>query len=328
MVTPGPRGGGSPPRRRARATIRVLAIDGGGIRGLIPATVLAAIERRTARRTAELFDLIAGSSTGAILALGLAQPGRGGRPRYTAQALARLYSRQGPAIFSRSAWRRLATLDGIADERYPREPLARALAQMLGEAPLSACLTRVMVPTYDLEQRAPFIFKSWRGDRNGVPMREVALAAAAAPTYFEPALTAVGGAARPLIDGGVFANNPAMCAYAEAIREFPSNSRFLIVSLGTGQLTRPISHEAAAGWGRAAWLRPILDVVFDGVTDTVSYQLRQILGADYIRLQTELRGASEAMDDASAPNLAALKAEARRLLREQAAELGRLCALL
>jgi patatin-like phospholipase/acyl hydrolase len=150
-------------------------------------------------------------------------------------------------------------------------------------------------------------------------MAVAAEATAAAPTYFEP--VAVGDAA--LIDGGVFAGNPAMCAYAEAVRLWPAEP-ITVVSLGTGSQTRPIPLAQARGWGVLEWARPIIDVVFDGSSDAVDYQLEHVLGERYVRLQTRLDIANDDMDDASPVNIAALEAEAQRLVQENASVLDRL----
>ena len=109
--------------------MRILAIDGGGIRGLIPAIVLADLERRTGRRTAELFDLIAGTSTGGILACGLTRTGEGGGPVFSAADLIGLYESEGPEIFHRSLLRRIASVGGLTDERYDDRGLSAALAR-------------------------------------------------------------------------------------------------------------------------------------------------------------------------------------------------------
>ncbi|WP_119154052.1 patatin-like phospholipase family protein [Caldimonas tepidiphila] len=99
---------------------KILSIDGGGIRGLIPALVLAEIESRLNRRAAECFDLIAGTSTGGILALGLAKDDGRGKPQYAASELAKIYHEHGPEIFSRSLMRKILTLDGMINEMYSR----------------------------------------------------------------------------------------------------------------------------------------------------------------------------------------------------------------
>jgi len=159
-------------------------------------------------------------------------------------------------------------------------------------------------------------------------MTEAARATSAAPTYFEPVeLQAAAGEARyALVDGGVYATNPAMCAYADALA---AGEVELLASLGTGRLTRPIPYAKARWWGQLEWARPALDVVFDGVADTIDFQLSRLLGpGGYVRLQTELRIASDDLDDASASNLARLREEAEALIAAREADLDALCARL
>ncbi len=130
-----------------------------------------------------------------------------------------------------------------------------------------------------------------------------------------------------LVDGGVFINNPAVSAYAEAKKIFPGED-ILVVSLGTGELTRPIHYEEAKDWGLAQWALPILSVVFDGVSDGADYQLRQILGDNFYRFQTELDIASDDMDNVSRSNMEALKLEAQQILSERQQNLDELCSIL
>jgi patatin-like phospholipase/acyl hydrolase len=218
--------------------VRILSIDGGGIRGIIPATVLAELELRTGRRIAEMFDLIAGTSTGGILALALTRPGHGGTPIYTAEELIGLYVEEGPEIFSRSIWHRVHSAEGLLDEKYPSGGLERAFHRYLGDARLSDSLTGVLVTAYEIEQRHTFFFKSSKARADAADdyaMRDAAQATSAAPTYFQP-VRIDRGPDRPylaLVDGGVFANNPAMCAYAEAVKGRP-DADVLLVSLGVG----------------------------------------------------------------------------------------------
>jgi uncharacterized protein len=313
--------------------VRVLSIDGGGIRGIVPALVLADLERRAGRPTADLFDLVAGTSTGGILAAALTLAGPDGRPRYAARDLVGLYEEEGPRIFDRSLAKRVASAEGLLEERYDDGGLRDALRRYLGDARLSAALTDVLITAYDLEERAAFFFRSRRArrsPRHDFTLVDAVRATAAAPSYFEPQLVHDGAGGRHvLVDGGVFATNPAMCAYADVARA--GEAVELVASLGTGSLTRPIRLEDARGWGQLEWVRPILDVVFDGVADTVDFQLAQLLPpGGYVRLQTALREASDDLDDVRPANLRALRREAERLLREHAAQLdalaGRLAA--
>jgi uncharacterized protein len=307
--------------------MNVLSVDGGGIRGVIPAMVLADLEERTGRHTAELFDLIAGTSTGGIIALALTVPGQDGKPRWTANDLVDLYLTEGPRIFQHSIGRQLESGLGLLDEKYDARPLDEALHMYLGDAMVSEALTDVLVTSYDLEHRQPFFFKTDRAKRTPLhdwPMHAAARATAAAPTYFEPEKLTAEGVTFALCDGGVFAANPAMCAYAEARRMHP-RAEIRLVSLGTGQLTRPLHYEDVRGWGLIEWARPLIDVVFDGVSDATQYELEQLLpDADYTRFQIELIGASDSLDNAHERNLEGLQDLARKLTRERAADLERL----
>jgi patatin-like phospholipase/acyl hydrolase len=317
--------------------IKVLSIDGGGIKGIIPATVLDYIEKRTGRPTSALFDLIAGTSTGGVLALGATKPRPDGAPAYSAEDGIALYVEEGPRIFSRPFWRKFPGWR-LIEERYASGPIDEVLLRYFGDTRLNEALTDVIITSYDIEGRAPFFFKSRHAKDPTRPndnflMRDAARATAAAPTYFEPAkITTVTGDPPyvALIDGGVYAINPAMCAYAEVRHVYPPDSQMLLVSLGTGECTDPLPYDQVKGWGEASWARPILDVAFDGNSDTVDFQLRQLLPPDaalprYYRFQTKLVGASDSMDDVSQKNLQALQDLGARLVADNQSALDELC---
>src|SRR5688500_14416602 len=239
--------GGSWAQRNGRKLdsppVKVLCIDGGGIRGLIPALVLEEVERRTGRRIAEMVDFVAGTSTGGILACGLTRPGPDGKPLYSAQELVGIYLEEGPRIFRRSLLKRIFSVEGWVDERYEDEGLNAALERYLGDASLSEAICDVMVTAYDIDGRFAFFFRSVRARTEPTydfPLVQVARATGAAPSYFEPAeVTDVAGARTyPLIDGGVFAVNPSMCAYADVVAAGRAEDLQLMLSLGTGEHTR------------------------------------------------------------------------------------------
>jgi uncharacterized protein len=314
--------------------LKVLAIDGGGIRGIIPATILSAIEERTQTRTAHLFDLIAGTSTGGILALGLTRPDGHGEPKFSAADLAGLYRKEGKRIFNRSLWHRIVAVDNLTDEKYEATGLEAVLHDYFGDSRLKDAVTEVLVTSYELETREPWFFarhKALADPAFDFAMRFVARATSAAPTFFEPEKLTVTTPPGGLVDGGVFANNPAMCAYVETKQLHPDHDEILVVSLGTGQHTRPIHYADARDWGLALWAKPILNVVFDGVSDTVDHQMK-ILCRDsdhgdprYYRFQTELDVGSDDMDNATATNLLALEHKAQEMLDENAGRLDKLC---
>jgi uncharacterized protein len=348
--------------------VKILSIDGGGIRGIIPAMVLAEIESQTERPACELFDLIAGTSTGGIIALGVTVPGEerpGERPgekrcpRWSAQNLADMYVNEGPKIFDRSCVRKIVTVDGLVAEKYAATGLEAALERYMGEARLQQALADVLITSYDIQTHNPFFFKSFQPSTRPAPslrdsavrpaissvlpqplpdypVRVVARATSAAPTYFEPAHVEVAapstGGSSPgaaLVDGGTFANNPAMCAYAEALRNHPG-ADVLIVSLGTGRLTESISFDRAKHWGLVQWARPLLGVMMDGASAAIDYQLDELLGhdKDHFRFQTLLEKASDSLDDARPSNIANLAECARAMIKRDAAKLAKVCARL
>ena len=124
------------------APFRILSLDGGGIRGLIPALMLSELKQRTGKRTAQLFDLIAGTSTGGILALGLTRPGAEGQPLFTADEMVGLYEKDGGKIFDRGMLHRFKALGNLADEKYPSHGIDAVLKARFGETMLSEAVTR------------------------------------------------------------------------------------------------------------------------------------------------------------------------------------------
>jgi len=314
--------------------VKVLAIDGGGIRGIIPAIVLAEVERRTGRPIAELFDLLAGTSTGGILACALTRAGGDGAPAYRAEELVDLYVEEGPRIFSRSLVKRVFSLEGWIDERYEDDGLNGALRRYLGESRLKDALTPLLLTAYDIETREAVFLRSERARRDDAydfAMWEAARATSAAPSYFEPfpVTDAAGARTYPLVDGGVYAMNPAMCAYADVAADGRAGDLEIVASLGTGEQIRPYELGRARRWGQLEWARPVLDIVFDGVADTVDFQAAAMLPpGGYVRLQTRLTIASDDLDDAGEENLRRLREEGQKLVRERAADIDALCSRL
>jgi uncharacterized protein len=277
--------------------------------------VLAEIERRSGRPVSELFDLIAGTSTGGIIACAVCAP-----DPMPADEVAAIYEEQGPEIFDRSVWQRIRSAEGLLDEKYDAAALDGVLEQFLGAKRLAEARPELIVPAYDMAEPGPYFFKTRSARENPAedyPLTAVARATAAAPTYFEPLPVDL----RVLIDGGVFAVNPAMSAFAEALRHEPG-AEVVLLSLGTGQRTQSRTFADVDDWGLVEWARPILDTAFDGSSDAVDYQLRHILGPErYWRLQVELTHASDDLDDASPDNLRELRRHAEELIEERSEDL-------
>ncbi len=316
--------------------LRVLSLDGGGIRGVIPATVLAEIERRTGKQTAEMFDLIAGTSTGGILALGLTTPDPTDqdKPRYRAEELVALYAEKGKTIFSRSLWHQLITLFGLLGSKYAVRGLNDTLRTFFGDSKLKDAVAEVLITSYDLESRDSWFLarhKARADEKSNFKMRDVARATSAAPTYFRPERLSI-TPPTAMVDGGVFANNPAMCGYVEAIK-LNGQQDIIVVSLGTGQVKTPIHYRQARVWGLIGWARPLIGIFMDGVAATVEHQLSWLLPDHngqprYFRFQANLPPGMGSMDNTSPDHITRLKQQAQQLLEANKTQIDDLCVLL
>ena len=160
-------------------------------------------------------------------------------------------------------------------------------------------------------------------------LKDAARATTAAPTYFEPAVLKNNeGKSFKLIDGGVYCNNPALLAYTEAKKLWPNEDIFLL-SLGTGELIRPIKYKEARNWGTIGWIRPLIDSILDGVSDITHYELEELLGTwNYLRLQTKLTFASDDMDNAEPENIKNLQIEAQKVISVHEGLIYALCNLI
>ncbi|MBI5713530.1 MAG: patatin-like phospholipase family protein [Chloroflexi bacterium] len=317
---------------------KILSLDGGGIRGIIPSMILMEIENRTGKRIAELFDLIGGTSTGGILSLGLTKPDANHKPQYAAKELLQLYETRGNDIFSRPAWKHLLPVGNVFGPKYSASGLEKLLKEYFGEAQLSDAVTQLVITSYDVERRQSYFFKSHKAnasaERNFL-MRDVARSTSAAPTYFPPNRLSISGTSDyyALVDGGVFANNPTMCAYVEARSIYKDEKDFLVVSVGTGENTKRLPYNTVKGWGLLGWAQPVIEVVFDGINDTIDYQLSQLMpmtGDDkrYYRFQITLNGVREDLDDCTPDNIRGLKLLGEELIRKSNVEIDAVCELL
>ena len=328
---------------------RILSIDGGGIRGIIPGQVLVSLEQKLKKQTgnqdasiADYFDLIAGTSTGGILACIYLCPKEGepARPRFSAKDAVNLYLERGDEIFDVSLWQRIRSVGGLIDERYSVEELEDALQDYFGDLKLSELLRPCLITAYNIRKKKTEFFTQHdaaKARMHDYFVKDVARATSAAPTYFEPArIKSLSKVPYPLIDGGVFANNPCLCAYAEVRSKFnghPWAKDMVILSLGTGYVRKQYNYKNAKDWGAAGWIRPLIDIMMSGVSETVDYQLRQIFDTvanpkQYLRVNAELVDAELDLDDASNENIVALQQDGIRIAEEFDSELDSFIKLL
>ena len=184
--------------------------------------------------------------------------------------------------------------------KYQSTSLHDLLHYQLGNTLLSErAKPALLVPSYEIKSMNPFLFRSKKAIENqdfDFRLVDVAMATCAAPTYFKPAIIhSVGGREHHCIDGGLFANNPSMMAYIDMIKhEYTRNEDIMMVSIGTGRSSLSVK---MGGWGLSGWIRPILEVMYDGIGDTVSHELSQVLPfGHYVRLQVAAEGK---LDDTS-----------------------------
>lgn len=311
--------------------IRILSIDGGGIRGIIPGQILTHIEKLLGYRIGEHFDMIAGTSTGGILSCALLFPNNQNppKPKYSAQEVVDLYFKWGGDIFEIPFFHRIRSGAGLLDEKYPADGLEEALETYFENKKLSELLKPTVITAYDIYNRKTEFFTQHDAVSNPSKdflVKDVARATSAAPTYFECARIKSFGNTRPyypLVDGGVFANNPSLCSYAEARTLFkkPGDDKknataidLAILSIGTGYSKKQYHYKEAKDWGMAEWIKPLIDILMSGVSETIHYQLDQIfksvnaLKNQYLRIDGEMTNDVDPdMDDASEGNMGALK---------------------
>ncbi len=214
---------------------KILSLDGGGIRGVFPAAFLAKIEEHVQVPIASYFDLIAGTSTGGVIAIGLGL----GVP---ASEILRLYEDHGPAIFDQGHglvedWfrQRVRGFRHLFGSKYSSAPLQDAVAEILGQRRLGESRTRLLIPAWHPMLERVYIYKTahhprLETDYKGLAL-DAAMATAAAPTFLKPHLTSD---SIELVDGGVWANNPIGAATIEAVGllSWPAD-RLKILSIGT-----------------------------------------------------------------------------------------------
>ncbi|PON79320.1 Patatin-related protein [Trema orientale] len=296
--------------------ITVLSIDGGGIRGIIPGTILSCLESELQKldgeeaRIADYFDVIAGTSTGGLVTAMLTAPDENNRPLFAAKDINDFYLEHCPKIFPQESFPLAGvaeTIRALVGPKYDGKYLHKLLKAKLGDLRLHQTLTNVVIPTFDIKRLQPTIFSSYEVKREpslDALLSDICTGTSAAPTYL-PAhhceTTDSEGQVREfhLIDGGVVANNPALVAINEVSKEIhQGNNRelfrikptdygeFLVISLGTGtpKAEEKYSADEAAKWGVVGWLlshhsTPLVDVFTQASSDLVDFFLSTVFQA-------------------------------------------------
>lgn len=313
--------------------IRILSQDGGGIRGIISCVILKFIEEQLQildnpeAKIGDYFDLIAGTSTGGILAAIILFPDENGKAKFSVQEALDLYAEKGDTIFDVSFWRKIINPFGLFNEKISETNLEKQIEEVFGNLELKDFIKPSLITSYDIEARRAKFFTSHDAKTSQLEnfyVKDVCRATSAAPTYFEPALiNSLYNQEFTLIDGGVYANNPALCAYAEARKipfqditkdtdkkDYPTINDMIIISVGTGTVLKPYHFEDFDNAGKLKWISPLIDILLSSNVETVDYHLQKMyetLGPtnyqNYHRLMPNLKNASPEMDDTTKKNI-------------------------
>lgn len=291
--------------------IRVLSLDGGGVRGLMQAYILAKIEAQTQKPISELFDLVAGTSIGGITALALTVPDADGRAKYSALDMIKVFMEHGDEVFHRSFLYEFWTLGGLLGPKYQARGLENLLLHYFGDLKLSETLTNVLITGYYVDGQTGVEFasdeaKEFPLDRDCL-IREVARATSAAPTFFDPATVRYPwGSLNNVVDGGLFANNPVVHAYVRAKKLFPGRE-IEVYSIGTGEITVENLSAELKGRGALRWMSPIIRHIQIGNSASDNDILYKLLNEgskqNFFKLNISLNNEHKYMDDTSYNNL-------------------------
>jgi patatin-like phospholipase/acyl hydrolase len=293
-------------QRRVRGErFQILSLDGGGLRGIFSAAVLARLEEDLDMRITDHFDLIAGTSTGGIIALGL---GLGKTPR----EIVEFYAQLGPRVFRDRS--RLRGVRRLVRAKYAAEPLQSALADVFGERTFGESSKRLVIPSYNLSADDVYIFRTPHLAHLKRDWREravdVAMATAAAPTYL-PGMP-LGGVR--LVDGGMWANHPGMVALTEAAGPLSVPlEQIQVFSLGTTTDVHHRSRRLDRG-GLIPWARDAVEVLMRAQSTAATNQLRHFLSADRVlRLNPIVPAGIFALDKVDADELIGRAAHESRI---------------
>jgi uncharacterized protein len=306
-------------------TFNILTIDGGGLRGIVPTRILQKVEELTGKPILDTFDMVAGTSTGGLIAscLTLRNETKHNRPKYNLQDIAEIYIQKGKVIFPiRSGiWKFLYGFTDLFLPAYSAIGIEKVLKQFVSDQRIKDSLRPILVSTYDLNGNRPVFFKSSEADGDetaNARIHDVCRATSAAPTYLPAYTFNYKGKQLTGIDGGVYVNNPTMAAIAE-ISKYGHGGFYKkkdgspvdiedirVLSLGTGSYSGAITRKEAVRWGELQWVTRITDIMMRGVSQTTDYDSSEMLpDGNYLRLDIDIK--DEEYSD---------MADARRITRE------------
>jgi uncharacterized protein len=308
---------------------RILCIDGGGLRGIIPLLILEHIIKSTSNKSiADRFDMIAGTSTGGIIACALtvSDPATG-NPKYSVSDVRNLYEKFGRNIFPP----KINNLSNYFSPKYGIKGLDKVLDDYFSHSKLQDCIKPVFISSYDVNSYAPLYFSSrfinptstgFDPGKN-FQLSTICRCTSAAPTYFPSHFfdyfdqVQNQAISHNAIDGGVFVNNPALAAVSEVIehkndplyKKSPANTLqmddIIILSLGTGITSKSIRSKR---WGKLQWAKKLFEIMMQGSSQSVHKQMNVLFNQNqYMRVNVLIPKDLSEMDDSSPQTMQKLK---------------------
>jgi len=317
---------------------RILSIDGGGIRGIIPGMFLVALEEKIKMATnnpnahlTDYFDFFAGTSTGGILISILLCPDDDDpkKQKYTAKQAMDIYLEHGVEIFSASRWRHFLSRFGLLSELYDDTVFNKVLEDYFGDKKLSELLKPCIITAYNIELRKNHLFRQQKaishGDSRDFYLKDVCRATSAAPTYFSVAeIFSLAKTRYPLVDGGVFAHNPSLSALLEVIKSYNTYriDDIWILSLGTGLSKISYNYEHFKKKWAISIGPALVDIMSSSSAESTDYYLKQLFrsvnkSSNYIRIEpTNLSSINPSMDASSSGNIQKIISLGDKLISE------------
>ena len=266
-----------------------MSLDGGGVRAIAQVIFLQELERSIGKPTHEIFDFFLGTSAGSANLACLAAL------EMEAKDILGFWSEENlKETMSKSFWDNASFLQ--TKPKYDSKGKEKVLSEYFGEQKLGESKNPMGVLTYDIESRTPRILSSYASPE--ISVKNAVIASSAAPIYY-PTYQIEDGSW--LIDGGIVANNPCLIAYSEAKKLFP-NYRIKVLSIGTGINRKKISGPRSAKWGALSWM---MHVILGVMLESRMYHdiITDLIGNDYLRINSPLGRVNRRMDDNSKSNL-------------------------
>ncbi len=283
--------------------LRILSLDGGGLRGIIPVLILKEIERRTGEKIYNLFDLISGTSTGGLIACGITVSDNQKTPKYSIQDIEDIYTKRGKDIFPKKGFlgNIIDSISSLNKPRFSDKGIDSVLTEYFGTKRMSDCLTPLLISSYDLYNNEALFFKTRHAvskpSKNAL-LKDMCRATSAAPTYLPAYKFTFDDKTRVCVDGGVYINNPTVASLVEVTKYHQSKvydfervtlSDIIVLSLGTGHYSSDLARKKVESWGLLEWATNITDVMMQAVNQTTTYQGEELTTSDnFLRINLDI----------------------------------------